>query len=477
MNKGVSELIAMVLSILFGVVMITLVLTVLNPTLDRAKDSGTLTEAFQNLPLLDSAIQEVSSESQNSRRTIDLTVNDGVYAVDGANDYITFTYEPKEDMLLSGRRGDIYIERGYAFSDFFNNYVENANGRPNWINITGKWNVASYKYRGIGGLAYHNVGKYDRFKLSGTITNISGTGGEIFAVPGSPINLIGFWSFDEGTGSKAYDWSGNLNNGTLTDMNTTGNATSGWNNTDCKFGSCLIFDGVNDYVDIGNDASLNYVSGNPLTVEGWFYSNGDWQGGLVGKHPWAYLLANYDANNLQLFVDGITRLLTTVPKNQWVHIAISYDGASGIMYVNGVQSGASETFSIPSSTAQNYIGYDNRGYYFKGTIDEVKIWNRSLTADEVKAEYELSTKKLKVTGSTDYIAQSTNVTVVLANPDGTTDFDDIKVNHDDKGLKLIIPYTKIDLNGTGRFAKGEHQVVIEHMGVNSTLNEPMIQIS
>jgi len=480
MKKGVSALIAMVLSILFGVVMITLVITVLNPTLNRAKDSGALTEAYQNLPLLDSAISEVASEAAGSKRTINLIVSNGEYEVDAANDYITFTYNPNEDMHLSGRRGDIFIERGHVFTDFFNNYVENSDGSPTWKIITGKWNVTNYKYRGEGGLAYHNVGNHDHFKFSGTITNISGpTGGQIFAVPGSPANLVGFWPFDNGTGSKAYDWSGNTNNGTLTNMNTTGNATSGWT-TDCKYGSCLMFDGVNDWVNITPSPTLNL---NQYTISIWVYIRA-----TDIKH--ILELKNATERKIRFFVASSTKVewdvlpgeignrQATYSLNTWAHYVLTFNGTTATMYTNGVLESSTNADMSLTQIGNISIGSTTTPTLFiNATIDEVKIWNRSLTADEVAAEYELSTKKLAATGTIEAVSQSTNLTIVLANPDGKTKFDDIKVNEDDKKLKLIIPYTNVDLNGTGSFPAGQHRVAIEHMGVNSTTNKPVIQIS
>jgi type II secretory pathway pseudopilin PulG len=58
--------------------------------------------------------------------------------------------------------------------------------------------------------------------------------------------LVGYWSFDEGSGNIARDYSGNGNNGTLYNFNFT--ATSGW--VDGKVGKALSFDGVDDYVEV-----------------------------------------------------------------------------------------------------------------------------------------------------------------------------------------------------------------------------------
>jgi len=83
--------------------------------------------------------------------------------------------------------------------------------------------------------------------------------------------LVGSWSFDEGSGTTAYDGSGNRNIGTLNNFDW--NATSGW--TSGKFGKGLQFDGTNDYVDAGNAASLkNAIGNNSFAVSAWFVSAG-----------------------------------------------------------------------------------------------------------------------------------------------------------------------------------------------------------
>jgi len=170
------------------------------------------------------------------------------------------------------------------------------------------------------------------------------------------------------------------------------------------------------------------------------------------ENSWHQIVATWDTSNVKLFADG-----NLVDSKTGVETPLKFNSKNWI-----------------GSIAGQNVNYTS---HFNGTIDEVKIWNRSLTADEVKAEYYLSARKLAATGDIDFVGQNTNVTIVLANPDGKTNFDEIKVNNNEKELKLIIPYTNIDLNGTGRFPKGEHQVTIEHMGTNSTLGRPTIQIN
>ncbi len=484
-RKGISPFIASVLTILLGVLMLTLVLGVVNPIFNRVEDSSVITDAFQNLNLLNSVIKEVSSEAEGSKRTVSVSVSGGEYSINAATDSLVFTYDPSEHMYLTGRKGDIYIERGSVFLDFFNWYVEDSKADPVWTNTSGQWIVDNYKYKGNGGLAYHNLSTLENYKFSGDIYNSSGgTGGQIFVLPANPERLVGFWTFDNRTGSKAYDWSGNLNNGTLTDMNTTGNSTSGWQSySDCKAGlSCLKFDGVNDYVKVSDSPSLNFSE---ITVALWVKSPSDQSPniGLVVKAN-TFEVTIDTPNKIGAWVNrqGATYATyssdNTVPNDQWTHVAFTYDGAHQRVYINGIESNNDPlTGAITNTTSPVSIGNSTQGY-FNGIIDEVKIWNVSLSSDEIAAEYELSTKKVIESGSQSIGAKTPNAAIVLANPDGVTSFDNIKISRTNrKKQKLVIPYSNVDLNGTLRIVKGEHRVAVEHMGTNTTLSKPIIQIT
>jgi hypothetical protein len=80
-----------------------------------------------------------------------------------------------------------------------------------------------------------------------------------------------------------------------------------------------------------------------------------------------------------------TAALTT---NTWTHLAGTYDGATMRMYVNGVQvSSRAQTGQIAISTSPLQIGGDTiYGQYFPGRIDEVRIYNRALSATEIQRD-------------------------------------------------------------------------------------------
>jgi len=201
--------------------------------------------------------------------------------------------------------------------------------------------------------------------------------------------LVGYWSFDEGSGSTVYDASGNGNDGTLIH-------DPKW--TAGKSGSALQFDGVDDYVDCGNDESLTGINGQ-VTLEAWIYLDA-----LTTHYKIVY--HTNDEYGMAVLSNGSTEVRIrdsdvnydanvpagTITAGQWYHLVGTYDGEYVRSYVNGdlVENGANNpkahTGDIDTSIASVYISHPT-SYPFNGIIDEVRIYNRALSAEEVKYHY------------------------------------------------------------------------------------------
>ena len=198
--------------------------------------------------------------------------------------------------------------------------------------------------------------------------------------------LVAAYSFNEGSGTTVSDSSGNGNNGTISGATWT---TSG------KYGSALSFNGRSSRVIINDSASLHLSSG--MTLEAWVSSTSvpaSWEdviykqndiyfleaGSSVSKHPPA-IGATFASHGDQ-YLAGVSSLAA----NTWTHLAATYDGTTLLLYVNGAQvasRGVSD--SITSSTQALQIGGDAvYGQYFKGIIDEVRVYNLALTAAEIQ---------------------------------------------------------------------------------------------
>ncbi|EMR73016.1 Concanavalin A-like lectin/glucanases superfamily, partial [Thermoplasmatales archaeon SCGC AB-539-N05] len=214
-------------------------------------------------------------------------------------------------------------------------------------------------------------------------------------------SLKGYWNFEHTNSTGMYDNSTNSNFGTFNGANFgESNITTG------KYGNALEFDGTDDYIDCGNDASLQ-VSGN-VTVEAWIKpasgSSTLWQRIVTAPAAFAdnayaityqqagtysqCIIAGYggtaDANQTtyRTPIDGIT-------PNVWTHVIMTYNGTMNI-YLNGVKQTLTEiTGNYVGLAGSNvWIGQrQNNQNAFEGTIDEVQIYNRALSWEEINASF------------------------------------------------------------------------------------------
>jgi hypothetical protein len=199
--------------------------------------------------------------------------------------------------------------------------------------------------------------------------------------------LVAAYSFSEGTGKTVADASGKGHTGTITGAN--------WTSAG-KYGSALSFDGRNDVVTIKDSGLLDLTSG--LTISAWVYpttSGGtrtvvlkERSGGL------AYALYANDSTSRpagQVNTGGNDASAigpSALPLNTWSHLATSYDGTALTLFVNGVQVGSRAwSGAIVTSTGRLRIGGNGVwGQYFKGRIDEVRIYGRPLTGPEIQQD-------------------------------------------------------------------------------------------
>ena len=207
-------------------------------------------------------------------------------------------------------------------------------------------------------------------------------------------SLIVYLTMDENSGSIARDSSAYGNNGNL--INFDFNATSEWI-TDCKLGSCLNFDGVNDYVEISDSPSLDV--GNFLTMEAWIYPKQLKQASIISRKSSGgtvrYGIIMSADSRLSSFLgltggDLYSSVVRAIDANQWHHVALTWNGSHALLYLNGVVADV-ETGSggVIAGNRPVFVGSDNgTSNYFNGIIDEVKIYNRTLSSEEIKSDYD-----------------------------------------------------------------------------------------
>jgi hypothetical protein len=210
--------------------------------------------------------------------------------------------------------------------------------------------------------------------------------------------LVGLWTFDgPDVTDKVYDRSGSANNGYYFNAATSSAKVFG------KLGQALSFDGTNDYVGVPDATSLHITSA--ITLSAWVksVSNGDYQQIITkpfqdGNHTspyFAYQLAvNPDSTiRFGLSIGGSLIQLNTgqVTYGAWTHLAATYDGSTMILYKNGVQIGSSaQSGAFDSYNTALRIGTNGgNGESFLGSIDDPRVYNRALSASEVKQLYNI----------------------------------------------------------------------------------------
>ena len=214
------------------------------------------------------------------------------------------------------------------------------------------------------------------------VTPVFGTLG----VPNSsPAGVVAAYGFEDGV--VATDASGNGNNGVI--------SGAAWTPAG-RLGGALSFDGIDDRVTVPDAASLDLTSG--MTLEAWVQPTAaaanDWRTVILKEagNDLAYALyASGPAGPPEGYVTGGGTTGVTgsdsLPLGTWTHLALTYDGTALRLYRNGVAIGTqNRTGAIATSTNPLQIGGNAVwGEYFRGLIDEVRVYNRALAPAEIAA--------------------------------------------------------------------------------------------
>ena len=199
--------------------------------------------------------------------------------------------------------------------------------------------------------------------------------------------LVGHWNFNEIVDDNIPDLSGNGNLG----------RNRGAKQVKRGDGYALRFDGVNDYVDCGNGASLRLKKA--VTVSAWVFADarpGNEPAIVMKEDPEVYGLTTYKDGRCYWYVSGGgNNLKSRIGTGVWHHIVGTYDGKEIKLYLDGKLRG-SRKLSVPIKQGGNLL-IGKRGkapYFFKGMIDEVKVYNLALSVKEVASQYKAAAKDM-----------------------------------------------------------------------------------
>ena len=227
-------------------------------------------------------------------------------------------------------------------------------------------------------------------------------------------------------------WPGEGNANDLMGTNN-GAAVGGVSYTNGEVGQAFQLDGTSGYVEVPASDSLNVGTGNGFTVEGWINPNDvsvqrpivEWKfDGQTGVHLWlsvggaGCLYGNIvDVSNA---AHALTSSAGTIQTGVFQHVALTYDKGSGManLYWNGsVVATANLGSFTPKTSTDLLLGSrvaPTGNFYYAGVLDEVSLYNRALTSNEVAAIYLAGSGGKCFTPTAPTItAQPTNQTVVV----------------------------------------------------------------
>ncbi len=240
-----------------------------------------------------------------------------------------------------------------------------------------------------------NLGAFSQ--SSGSTAPVNSTAQQ-YCIPGDTSTClppVGEWNFDEGTGTSAYDSSGNGGTGTL--LGTTSWATG-------KIGKALSFDGSSGYVSIPSSTFLN-ITGD-ITIEAWAkpnlldsnYHDIIFKGTTTSNSTRQYGLRLNSSNNWEgLLYTGTTAnsagnvAASAANANRWDHVVMVRSGTIMYIYINGKQTDYSSNITGSLNTTSNIAAVGRigaaSGEYFPGLIDNVKIFNYARTPAQIAYDY------------------------------------------------------------------------------------------
>ncbi len=197
-----------------------------------------------------------------------------------------------------------------------------------------------------------------------------------------------------------------------------------------RYDGAFSFDGVNDYINVPNSESLKTQK--ELTVSMWLKRENIPPGtgtGLIEKSfgSWYIFMNENGAYSFARWSGGVWKdapytITAQIPAGEWHHIAVTYDSAIGVKeYVDGnlVIDDTNLKGNIDLTSTVLYIG-SRYGTgpgtdFFKGLIDEVRIWNKSLTSEEINMSYMSNLKKYNSSDWHFFVNQTKSLGIGLDN--------------------------------------------------------------
>ena len=415
---------------------------------------------------------------------------DGNYYQYGAS----FTYGSWQFVCGEYNGTHILVYRnGNLEAAYFVNVTPVDSSAPIIIGATYTGSVSTLRWFANGSIAEVRI--YNRSLNSTEIQELYSEG------PGADIVTDGLVLWHDYQKKTTLDYSGNGNDGTIygNPQWVVDEPRHGW--AAGKFGNALSFDGVDDYVKITNllpemgNTTTDFVN---FTISLWVniqelgkqHNLLRLQNSLNGTERIVpYITAG---NQIALYVYGLPILHSGVyiDKDIWYYIVIEFTSQGRKIYVDGSLT-SSDTNVLPYAVNNLIrIGSDIGGYYTNGLIDEVRIYNRALSDEEIKELYEMGLARYHVkvflNGNEIYdnasYQNATEISIPLniteAHPYNLT----VWVNDTDENYPLVSARTILfdersaDIIGT-EFQRSVYETTTQNFTVRFVFNPNLVNIT
>ncbi|MFG1617937.1 LamG-like jellyroll fold domain-containing protein [Nonomuraea wenchangensis] len=260
---------------------------------------------------------------------------------------------------------------------------------PSAANQIGSSPATSFSDAGLAAGTY-----YYRVRAADAAGNLSPSSNEVSATvtaPPATPGLVAAYGMEEGSGTTVRDSSGQNNTGAASDTT--------WTTTG-KHGKALSFNGTSSWVTVPHSSSLRLT--NALTLSAWVrpaaLSGGLWRTVIMKEHSeWGGVYGLYASSQYNNAPGGWLQTSdagggivsgSALPLNQWSHLALTYDGSTARLYVNGspVSQPAMTGAVLDDGGALRIGGNAFWGEFYSGLIDEVRVYNRVQTAVQIQAD-------------------------------------------------------------------------------------------
>ncbi len=366
-KAGQASMISMALYSAIIVVGISTVVLVGTPILEDMRDGQAVDAARDILTGLEEQVRDVADAGEGSSTTVGLRFARGDFIFDADDDTIRYELETESELIGPHTSQQIGGLRISSMADV--SVTESTvNGQPCW--------------------------KMENEHVSVCIRKIPVNTSELIG-----SDTVGYWRFNENSGDTAYDNSSYGNHGDI-------NGTT-W--VDGTQRSALAFDGIDDYVNTGVDDLYDFDGDTSFSVSFWMNPTAADTGQRVlsteESDGTGWTVRRTGNDQLQLvFRDGAGDVIDEIPvdiiPSTWQHVVFVRNGSTGQGYVNGVvNTTVNGIGNGVASTEPLVIGRkagEDTGHW-DAALDEVRIWNRSLSQDEVAWLY-------KQQGMLDYIS-------------------------------------------------------------------------